>query len=209
MFGVSTETALGIAVLLCLGLIVVHAFILNRRITELRRSRDELARIVSSFNEASIRAEAKIPKMKKATIEANNTLQDRVEKAHIIRDDLAFMNERAEALVERLEKATQSTTKASVSAVAAKSMASSRAVLPSGVEPSVAAQTLAGVAAATSDETAPNPSDTEDHIETDFSKESLPANLWPTGAHATVSKATNEERSEAERALLKALESAR
>jgi len=209
MFDVPTETALDLVIVLCLVPMIVYAFIHNRRLSELRRSRDELARVVSSFNEASIRAEAKIPKLKKTTIEANKALQDRVEKAQIIRDDLAFMNERAEVLVKRLEDIARSATAESVSTVVTKHPASSRAMLRGGVEPSVAAQTLAGAAAAASDETSPNRSEPEDRVEADSDGAENSTNLWPTETHPTIPKGMDEERSETEQALLKALESAR
>src|ERR1700752_2842269 len=104
----TTQTILDIVGILLLIPTIVYAGILNRRLGALRRSRDELARIVASFNDATLRAEAGIPKLKKATTEANHTLKDRVEKAQTLRDDLAFMIERAEELAARLEGAVRS-----------------------------------------------------------------------------------------------------
>ena len=99
----TTQTILDIVVILLLVPTIVYAIILNRRLVALRRSRDELGRIVASFNDATMRAEAGIPKLKKATTEANQTLKDRVDKAQTLRDDLAFMVQRAEELANRLE----------------------------------------------------------------------------------------------------------
>jgi hypothetical protein len=98
---------LDVVVILLLVPTIVYAIILNRRLTALRRSREELSKVVNSFNEATMRAEAGIPKLKKATTEANHTLKDRVEKAQTLRDDLAFMIERAEELASRLEGAVR------------------------------------------------------------------------------------------------------
>jgi hypothetical protein len=103
----TTGTILDIAVILLLVPTIIYAVILNRRLSALRRSREELAKVVNSFNEATMRAEAGIPKLKKATTEANHTLKDRVEKAQTLRDDLAFMIERAEELATRLEGAVR------------------------------------------------------------------------------------------------------
>ena len=94
----TTGTILDIVVILLLVPTIVYAIILNKRLTALRRSREELSKVVNSFNEATMRAEAGIPKLKKATTEADRTLKDRVEKAQTLRDDLAFMVERAEEL---------------------------------------------------------------------------------------------------------------
>lgn len=99
----TTDSILDIVVILLLIPTIVYAVILNRRLTALRKSRDELSKVVNSFNEATMRAEAGIPKLKKATTEANLSLKDRVEKAQTLRDDLAFMIERAEELAGRLE----------------------------------------------------------------------------------------------------------
>jgi len=103
----TTQTILDLVVILLLIPTIIYAGILNRKLTALRRSRDELSKVVASFNDATLRAEAGIPKLKKATTEANHTLKDRVEKAQTLRDDLAFMVERAEELATRLEGAVR------------------------------------------------------------------------------------------------------
>ena len=103
----TTQTILDLVVILLLVPTIIYAVILNRRLVALRRSRDELARIVASFNDATLRAEAGIPKLKKATTEANQTLKERVDKAQTLRDDLAFMVQRAEELANRLEAAVR------------------------------------------------------------------------------------------------------
>lgn len=103
----TTDSILDIVVILLLIPTIIYAVILNRRLTALRKSRDELSKVVNSFNEATMRAEAGIPKLKKATTEANLLLKDRVEKAQTLRDDLAFMIERAEELAGRLEGAVR------------------------------------------------------------------------------------------------------
>jgi hypothetical protein len=103
----TTGMVLDVVVILLLVPTIIYAVILNRRLMALRRSREELSKVVNSFNEATMRAEAGIPKLKKATTEANHTLKDRVEKAQTLRDDLAFMIERAEELASRLEGAVR------------------------------------------------------------------------------------------------------
>jgi hypothetical protein len=103
----TTGMILDVVVILLLIPTIIYAIILNKRLNALRRSREELSKVVNSFNEATMRAEAGIPKLKKATTEANHTLKDRVEKAQTLRDDLAFMIERAEELAGRLEGAVR------------------------------------------------------------------------------------------------------
>ena len=101
------STILDVVVILLLLPTIVYAVVLNRKLSALRKSREELSKVVNSFNEATMRAEAGIPKLKKATTEANQTLKDRVDKAQTLRDDLAFMIERAEELAARLEGAVR------------------------------------------------------------------------------------------------------
>ena len=87
---------------------IVYSVILNNRLTQLRRHRDDLAKLVAAFNDATLRAEAGIPKLKRTAEEAGSSLQERVEKAQALRDDLAFMIERADSLANRLEGSVRS-----------------------------------------------------------------------------------------------------
>ena len=86
---------------------IIYAWVLNQRLSQLRRNRDDLAKVVASFNDATARAEAGIPKLRKAAEETGLALQERVEKAQSLRDDLAFMIERADAMADRLEEAVR------------------------------------------------------------------------------------------------------
>ncbi|KAA5606762.1 hypothetical protein F1188_05385 [Roseospira marina] len=103
----SLSTFLDIAIVALLVPTIVFAWILNSRLADLRRNRDELARLIGSFNEATHRAESGIPKLRKAADDAGRALQDRVEKAQTLRDDLAFMVDRAETTLGRLETGTR------------------------------------------------------------------------------------------------------
>jgi len=87
---------------------ITYAVRLNNRLGALRKNRDDLAKIIVSFNEATVRAESSIPKLKRAAEEAGAGLQERVEKAQSLRDDIAFMIERADAMANRLENAVRS-----------------------------------------------------------------------------------------------------
>lgn len=82
---------------------IIFAVILNGRLAVLRRNREELSRLVAAFNEATVRAEAGIPKLRRASEEVSRSLQEKVERAQLLRDDLAFMVERAEAATAKME----------------------------------------------------------------------------------------------------------
>ena len=99
---------LDLVIALLLVATIGYAITLNNRLTALRRNRDQMAKIIASFNEATVRAESSIPKLRRAADEAGNGLQERVEKAQSLRDDLAFMIERADTMANRLETAVRS-----------------------------------------------------------------------------------------------------
>jgi hypothetical protein len=159
---------LDLIVAVLLATTITYAVILNNRLNQLRRNRDELAKLVAAFNDATARAEAGIPKLKRASEEASSTLLERVEKAQSLRDDLAFMIERADAMASRLEgtvRAARSEAKPSPAPAASR---------PSMVRPAPAAS-------------------------------SAPA----SSPVVSVGDADDDERSEAERELLRALQAVR
>ncbi len=96
---------LDVAVIALLVPTIVFAVVLNGRLAVLRRNREDLSRLVAAFNEATQRAEAGIPKLKRASDDVARSLQEKVDRAHQLRDDLAFMVERAEAASGRMDSA--------------------------------------------------------------------------------------------------------
>lgn len=86
---------------------IVYAVILNNRLAALRSNKEELAKLITEFNDATVRAEASIPRLKKAAEEARQSLQDRVEKAQALKDDLSFMIERGDSMANRLESSVR------------------------------------------------------------------------------------------------------
>ena len=98
---------LDVIIIVLLAATIVYAVILNSRLAQLRDNRDDLARLVAAFNDATARAESGIPKLRRAAEEAGQNLQDRVEKAQTLRDDLAFMIERADSMAGKLENSVR------------------------------------------------------------------------------------------------------
>ncbi len=223
----TTNTILDIVVILLLIPTIVYAVILNRRLTALRKSRDELSKVVNSFNEATMRAEAGIPKLKKATTEANLSLKDRVEKAQTLRDDLAFMIERAEELAGRLEGAvrvarTEGTPVAAAQPVTAPGARATYADVPVRSAPAAGtlAHTVAGfeetaadlrsaLGAARAEARVAGPAGAAAAAGIPRPKRTLDRGLDRGIERAPEALSLEEERSEAERELLKALQSAR
>jgi len=94
---------LDVLVIVLLVPTIVFAVVLNGRLAVLRRNREELSRLVAAFNEATVRAEAGIPKLKRASDDVSRSLLEKVDRAHQLRDDLAFMVERAESASARMD----------------------------------------------------------------------------------------------------------
>jgi hypothetical protein len=225
----TTDSILDIVVILLLIPTIVYAVILNRRLTALRKSRDELSKVVNSFNEATMRAEAGIPKLKKATTEANLSLKDRVEKAQTLRDDLAFMIERAEELAGRLEGAVRVARSEGVSNVAqvqpvtapgARATYADAAPRSAAPAAGTLAHTVAGfeetaadlrsaLGAARAEARVPGPASQSAAAPAGFPRPKRTLESQFERAARTEPMSLEEERSEAERELLKALQSAR
>jgi cell division septum initiation protein DivIVA len=170
------KLVLDVMVALLLAVTIVYAWVLNQRLSQLRRNRDDLAKVVSSFNEATARAEAGIPKLRKAAEETGMALQERVEKAQSLRDDLAFMIERADAMADRLEQAVRL----------------AREEIRAPASPASAAPAPGPVVRPTAPRMAPAPSIAS-----------------PSPTLPPLDTEVEDERSEAERELLRALQSVR
>ncbi len=82
--------------------VIVFAAILNRRLSAWRRDRAEFERIIAEFNRAAERAETGVERLKAASEQTGKTLQQAVTKGQSLRDDLAYLIERAEPLADRL-----------------------------------------------------------------------------------------------------------
>lgn len=110
----SIELFINIIVICLLVPTIVFAVILNKRLEILRNSRADLGRLIEAFNDATTRAESGIPKLKQAADSAGSLLRDQIQKAQTLRDDMAFMIERADAMTQRLENAMGSAPKVAV-----------------------------------------------------------------------------------------------
>ncbi|MBI5121364.1 MAG: hypothetical protein HZA67_10185 [Rhodospirillales bacterium] len=98
---------LDLVLILLLGSVLAYAVMLNKRLTQLRSNKDELARVINAFNEATQRAEASIPRLRKTADDIKTQLEDRIEKAVSLKDDLAFMIDRSDSMANRLESSVR------------------------------------------------------------------------------------------------------
>jgi hypothetical protein len=116
--GISVAMALDGVIVLLLIATIVCAVILNRRISEFRGSKAEFERLVVALNQATARAETGVQALKSLADQRGQALQQELEKARALRDDLAFLVERGTTLADRLTDAVQSSIKSSRRAAA-------------------------------------------------------------------------------------------
>jgi hypothetical protein len=88
------------------GLLVTaigYCVLLNRRLAALRADKAQLDETVRSLAEVSLRAESGITKLRETAEKVGRSLQQRIEAGERLRDDLAYMVDRAGGLADRLE----------------------------------------------------------------------------------------------------------
>jgi hypothetical protein len=86
-----------------LAITLVHAIRLERALRNLRGDRDALGEAISGFDSSARQAELGVSRMQAIANDAAELIGKRVDKASALKDDLAFLTERGEALADRLE----------------------------------------------------------------------------------------------------------
>lgn len=88
---------IGFAVLLVIT--IGYAVVLNRKLGNLRRHKEDLERLAVTFSQSTARADESIQRLKGTT----DSLQNGIEKAQSLRDDLTFLIDRGALAADRLE----------------------------------------------------------------------------------------------------------
>lgn len=92
--------ALDVLVAILLVVTICYAMILNRKLSSFRREKEELEKLASAFSEATKRAGDSINALKNTA----GNLQERIDKAQALRDDLVFLIDRGASSADRLEE---------------------------------------------------------------------------------------------------------
>lgn len=95
---------LDLIVIFLLVIGIVYGFILNRKIVLIQDSKKELADLFRSFDNTILKAQLGIDQLKESSHELTNSLQQKMDAAARLREDLAFLQERAVETSMRLEK---------------------------------------------------------------------------------------------------------
>jgi hypothetical protein len=100
----------GLLVLL-LGATIAYAVVLNRKLSLLRATKDDMARMLAEFAETTAQAEASVRELRERAAASGDGLSAvvadagaKLQKAGVLKDDLAFLVEKGEALADRLER---------------------------------------------------------------------------------------------------------
>ena len=95
----SFPLALDMVLALLLVVMIWYSVILNRRLNKFRGNRQQMEKLATNFNDATTRATDSIGDLKIAS----DALQDQLAKAESLRDDLVFLVDRGTIAADRLE----------------------------------------------------------------------------------------------------------
>lgn len=85
---------LEVSVAVMLSITIYYCIKLNKRIQILQDSKSELAQLIMKFDESTQQATQSIVEIQRASKKINDNIQEKLNKANFIADDLAFMIER-------------------------------------------------------------------------------------------------------------------
>ncbi len=97
------ELIINISIIVLLIPTLIYTYKLNKNLNLLRQNQNSLAKLVEALNDATFKAENSIPKLKSVTEHSSEDLKEVVDNAKTLKDDLMFINERADNLADRLE----------------------------------------------------------------------------------------------------------
>ncbi len=96
---------LDIIVTVLLAVAIGFAYVLNRRLAAFRSARTDFEQFIERFNTAAGRAEAGVNALKLSADATGRALQQSIARAQALRDEIAFLVERAEPMLDRLSAA--------------------------------------------------------------------------------------------------------
>ncbi len=96
---------LDVVVAILLVIAIGAAVVLNRRLAAFRAARGDFEQFIERFDMAAARAEAGVNALKMTSDATGRVLQQTVVRAQALRDEVAFLIERAEPMLDRLSTA--------------------------------------------------------------------------------------------------------
>lgn len=123
--------ALDVLIVALLAACIATTVVLNRRLTGLRGDSAELEKLTRSFQEATDRADHGVSGLKVSA----ESLQERMDQARALVDDLQFLLERGGTLADRLEDGVRAAKRPDVRAKAAPTMSNGEGARPRANRP--------------------------------------------------------------------------
>jgi hypothetical protein len=126
-----------------------YCIVLNRRLAALRDDKGELRELIRGLGTAAQRAESGVASLRNAAEQIGVALQQEIDRARGLRDDLAYLLERGGTLADRLEGAVRQRRDAAsvVRASPAEPARVPQPATPERLEPPAPAETAPRVAA--------------------------------------------------------------
>ena len=93
--------------LLIVGLLVAtiaYCYKVNRRIVILQDSKEDFAKLIAQFDKTTQHAQESIGELQSTAKKVNESLDERLDKANFLADDLAFLIEKGNRVVDKVEK---------------------------------------------------------------------------------------------------------
>jgi len=108
---------LDIVIAVLLVAMIYYAVLLNRSLSTLKKSKDELQSLLGGFEESTVKAEMAINRIKVEATDNSVSVKELIKEADRLREDLQFLVDRGEGVADKLEGGiTQSRGKPAVDA---------------------------------------------------------------------------------------------
>lgn len=99
--------AIELSLIVLLVMAIGYGFVLNRKITALRRDQKDLEKLAMSFSKATQRAEQGVAQLRAATQGSVTELQGIMTRAESMRRDLEFLIDRGTGTADKLERSVR------------------------------------------------------------------------------------------------------
>ncbi len=99
--------AIELSLIILLVMAIGYGFVLNKKITALRRDQKDLEKLAMSFSKATQRAEQGVAQLRAATQGSVTELQGIMTRAESVRRDLEFLIDRGTGTADKLERSVR------------------------------------------------------------------------------------------------------
>ncbi|MBM3601407.1 MAG: hypothetical protein FJX35_24690 [Alphaproteobacteria bacterium] len=94
--------AVELVVIVLLAVTIAYAVVINRRLGILRDTKAEMEKVLLSLDDSIKRAESSVKNLKSTAEQQMKVMQQPIQRAEAMRDELAFIVKRADELADRL-----------------------------------------------------------------------------------------------------------